>query len=444
MQTNTLELVSSDHLPIPNYGPDLQPRVAILVNNPCINDSRVIKEAETLAEQGWDVKVFCRSSNNSANTVTESGVSYLRIPWLNPASLLFQWLRLKRVSNTGKGSQEVSQVSPMRPLAYRVLRFFGRHFVEIYIHLEYKVAIRKFVIEFNPDVIHANDLETLPAATSFARTCSSKIVYDSHEIAIEEYPDQRLGCKLWRKFQERRLIHRADKILTPSEGVSEYLVKRYGVETPTAIYNSPKTKHPELIMLGIRSTLGLSEDTPLIVFTGKLRLDRGMIPMLTALSLCDGFHLARVGPSDDELDFNTLGLAKKLNISERLHLLPAVSPKQVSPFIATADLAVICNLNLSVNFNVGMPNKLFEATFAGLPLAVADLTGIRSFIEKYSLGMVMDQTDPEDIARTFKAVYRDRAMLAPSGDRLAELSRIYGWEAQAAILIKLYNDIGII
>lgn len=60
-------------------------RVLMLVNNPCINDSRVIKSAEALAQGGWSVTVICRHVEERPATESRNGVTYERVK-LIPAS----------------------------------------------------------------------------------------------------------------------------------------------------------------------------------------------------------------------------------------------------------------------------------------------------------------------------------------------------------------------
>jgi len=420
-------------------------RVAILVNNPCIYDSRVIKEANALAASNWEVVVFCRTNKKQAETEDINSIKYLRMPWLGPIALIIPFLRPKHSLNASSGNDQHTQSASNPPpsrhsIPRRIRRFMGRHLAEIYIHWEFLASSQHYIRDYKPDIIHANDLETLPTAVSVSQHCGAKVVYDSHEIAIEEYTDQYWGRKIWRRFQEARLIGKVDLILSPGDGVSKYLENRYDIECPTVIYNSPAENHFENEG-DVRTSVQVDEDTPLVVFTGKLRLDRGLYPLLHALALCEGFHLARVGPSDDELDFETLALAKKLGVTDRLHLLPPVPTNMVSPFISTADLGIICNQNLSPNFDLGMPNKLFEATLAGLPMAVANLSKIREFVTSHNLGLIMNEKDPSDIARAIKAVYLNRAEFSPSPEKLAQLVEVYGWEAQAKVLTSVYSKL---
>lgn len=54
-------------------------RVVALVNNPCITDSRVIREAEALARSGKDVLVLAHWSPDAREDETRNNVRYKRI-----------------------------------------------------------------------------------------------------------------------------------------------------------------------------------------------------------------------------------------------------------------------------------------------------------------------------------------------------------------------------
>ncbi len=62
-------------------------------------------------------------------------------------------------------------------------------------------AALRILRETAPDAIHANDWCTLPAAVGAARTTGSRIVYDSHENAVEEHA----GLLWWRLGMQRSI-----------------------------------------------------------------------------------------------------------------------------------------------------------------------------------------------------------------------------------------------
>lgn len=58
-------------------------KVAIVVPNSCDPDYRVVKQAEALAQTGYDVRVFCTKPHGSVLPDLEvvNGVEYARRPW---------------------------------------------------------------------------------------------------------------------------------------------------------------------------------------------------------------------------------------------------------------------------------------------------------------------------------------------------------------------------
>lgn len=64
-------------------------RVAMIVPNVCDPDYRVIKQAESLAQAGYEVRVYCiwRHGRGIPLQETLNGVTYIRREW-NPIALI--------------------------------------------------------------------------------------------------------------------------------------------------------------------------------------------------------------------------------------------------------------------------------------------------------------------------------------------------------------------
>jgi hypothetical protein len=56
-------------------------KIAIVVPNPCNPDYRVIRQAETLARQGHEVRIFATRNANTPAYEEFNGVAYLRQRW---------------------------------------------------------------------------------------------------------------------------------------------------------------------------------------------------------------------------------------------------------------------------------------------------------------------------------------------------------------------------
>lgn len=75
-------------------------KVAIVVPNPCNPDYRVVKQAETLAGAGYEVRIFC--TNTPAGDLPDweeiNGVAYVRCPWSALSALKSALLSLMPIS----------------------------------------------------------------------------------------------------------------------------------------------------------------------------------------------------------------------------------------------------------------------------------------------------------------------------------------------------------
>jgi glycosyltransferase involved in cell wall biosynthesis len=408
-------------------------RVAVLVNNPARHDGRVRKTALTLADSGHDVTVICRAETLNQQSWTDGNVQYWPVPYQSP--MTFAKLQRGTGNESSKGGLEALSAIP-RPFAL-VKKLLGGHLRDAWIHLECLNSMSDAINQTMPEVIHANDLDTLPTAFHVASKTRARIIYDAHEIAVDEYPDIPIGSKLWRIWQERRLMCSVDRFITMSEPAADFFFERYGVQADAVIFNSPSDP-VDIACPDIRSVCGLDAHIPLIVFTGYLRPDRGMREILHAVKLLDGVHLAQVGPSREDLDNDLKQMADKLEISERVHSLAPVHPLETAAFIRSADVALIVNKNFSRNVDLALPNKFFDALLANVPLVAGRQTAVRNLVERWNCGVVIDETSSHAIADGIKRVLSSPLDFRSGSANYQMILKEYSWAAQAEKLRKMY------
>lgn len=78
---------------------------------------------------------------------------------------------------------------------------------------------------------------------------------------------------------------------------------------------------------------------------------------------------------------------------------------------------------------------------AGLPVAAARLIELQRFVEQTGVGLVMDETDPQDIARAVREIISNRDRFRPTQEMIKDVSRRYGWEVQEQRLLNLYQGL---
>jgi glycosyltransferase involved in cell wall biosynthesis len=122
-------------------------------------------------------------------------------------------------------------------------------------------------------------------------------------------------------------------------------------------------------------------------------------------------------------------------------MVDAVPSDQVVDFVSGADCSVVAIQNVCLSYYFCLPNKLFESVLAGLPIAAANLLELRRFVEDIGVGVVMDETDPKDIARAIGELLANREKYRPTAEKVRDISRRYGWPVQERRLLELYRRI---
>ena len=308
---------------------------------------------------------------------------------------------------------------------------------------------------WRPDVIHAHDGVTLPTAAKAARELGARLVFDSHELESYRNPPLSRLRRLQVVWEERRYLPQADKVITVTNRIADYLAREYEIERPTVIYNAPPASSTRTAdrwevadRWDVRSDLRLSPRHFLFCYTGNVTLNRGLELAVIALGRIQGYHdpnerfgsvysLAVVGQATERHIEPLERLAEQNSVP--IHFLPPVAPHRVAEYISTADASIIPILPITLSYEYAMPNKLFEAMLAGNPIIGADLMEMGSFIEEHGLGLTYAADDPEDCAAKMLDLLNDVPRFQRSPARQRELAEQFAWEAQERQLLDLYD-----
>jgi glycosyltransferase involved in cell wall biosynthesis len=446
------------------------------------NDSRVIREAESLASAGHEVSVISRSPATShPESVVVNGVRYYSVPHVDVESTADIWalvavdlrVRATAAARTWRGPGRLSGLRSATQLATfaiaaallvpwiwamyrwpRLLRRVDRRWQrsglrrEVLATLEPLRYLNDFahragpkVKEVAPDVIHAHDLITLSAAVSIARSDGVRVVYDAHELETHtNYHSLSALTKRWIARYEETLIHECDAVVTVCDSIANWLAAAYHIARPIVVINAPRlTMKRPVGRPGLRETLRLPGDAVLAVYVGSVTVDRGLELAVEALRFLPEVHLATVGPRHVATEQAMIEVARTCGVSDRLHFVDAVPSEEVIDFIRSASLSVIPIQNVCLSYYMCFPNKLLESVFAGLPVAVADLAELGPFVDKHGVGVVMDETNPRAIAEALRDTVTRSEELRPSSTTIERIWAEYGWETQSRRLADLYE-----
>ena len=313
---------------------------------------------------------------------------------------------------------------------------------------DWELAFGPAIDKLKPDLIHANDFRMLAIGARAATRAKAagrdvKLVWDAHEFLPGMRPWQM--HPRWHAAQcalEHEFASYADAVVTVSEQLAELLTNEHHLdEQPVVVLNAPVVRahfESNSPVQDIRHACGLTQETPLLVYSGLARQKRGLDTMIDALPRLEGVHVVLVvSESDAPYITSLVERAKNLGVNDRVHLQPYVPVDDIVPFLATADIGVI-PIHHWPNHEIALITKFFEYSQARLPILVSDVEAMATMVRKTGQGEVFIADDVDDFVRAAKMLLADHSRYAGAYDRLGLLDA-WTWEVQADELDRVYT-----
>jgi glycosyltransferase involved in cell wall biosynthesis len=378
-------------------------KVCMMLTNPCTNDARVLKEAMTLAGNGYDVRILATMGNNTPKIEHVEGIAIKRI-------------KRKFRSNTLPGKMEFT------------LKFTF-------------AAVRE-----KADIYHAHDLSTLLECYIASRVNRSKLVYDAHELFAD--PTKSKVAAFLYSVVERHLIKKADLIITVDNYRSNVLATTYKLKSlPMFLMNVPPLKP---FRLGADYAAGvtpedisrLKKNRRIILHQGTIQAGRGggmgLVELVESMKyLDDQYYLLMVG--DGPLREDLEKMAVEMGVDQRICFTGMVSLTRLPDYTRLADIGAIVYRNTCLDYYYASPNKLFEYIHANVPVLAPDYPLLKEIVEKYDIGVLIDKIEPEEIAAKIKLVFSDKNNYQRMKENTEVAKRNLNWENEEKKLIVAYQ-----
>jgi glycosyltransferase involved in cell wall biosynthesis len=294
-----------------------------------------------------------------------------------------------------------------------------------------------------PHIVHAHDVNTLFAGWLYSRLHGAVLVYDAHELELHRNTTWTPLRRALTWVVELLGARAAAGVITVSDGIAHELRRLHRIPLPTVVLNSPDlgdvARARGDVPPGIRALAGLDDRDRIVVYVGKVARGRGVESLVSVLTLLDDdIHVVVLGPRDERSDALLVALAEELGVTRRLHLVPPIAARDVPSALRDADVFVNPAHNVCRSYDLALPNKLFDAVFAGLPVVVGRLREMERFVTANEIGLVYDEEDVASLAAAIRALLARPPAGVVDEDRLTRLQDAVSWQRQVEALAALY------
>ncbi|MBR5478623.1 MAG: glycosyltransferase [Clostridia bacterium] len=374
-------------------------KVCMLVTNSLKKDPRVRREADTAHAAGLDVTVLGCYDKNLDEEFLES------TPYKNWIYMLDGKYRGKLKSNFKK---------------------FLRMYLPLY-------NMYKKCLELKPDVIHANDFDTLPAAYFAAKKLKCAVVYDCHEIYSRQPQLEKRAIirKVLEKI-EGYMVKRIDAMLSVSNAAADVFVSMYGIKKPTVVTNTSFKVE--------KSNLPSKNDGFEVVYHGVIVEYRGYEEFTEAAEKIDDnvkMVIRGFGPAKEKI----MKIAEEKGLCDRIEFAPAVEIKDLIPEAARSHVGAVLTVPVSDNFKYTVSNKIFEYIQARIPVILSDVPEHRYINDKYNVGIILDDVTPENIAKAINELYENKELYNTLCANVEKAAEELCWENEGKILVGVYERV---
>jgi len=259
------------------------------------------------------------------------------------------------------------------------------------------------------DFLYANDLDTLPAAFLASKIKRKPLLYDSHELFTEvpELVNRPQIQKFWRTI-EKWLLPKLKEMITVNESIAKIFNDQYKINT-SVVRNVPQKR--ETLNALSRIELGLEAHQKMLIIQGSgLNVQRGIEEAVMAMAQIDNAILFLVG--DGDVIPNVKKLVAQNALQDKVRFVSRLPYQELMRYTAAADLGLALDKPLSLNYQLALPNKVFDYIQGQTPILASPLIEIKNLIETYDCGEILETVSPECIAKSINQLFDNPERLA--------------------------------
>lgn len=381
----------------------------MLVATSVASDTRVLREAQSLVSDGFDVTIVGR--NVPVDFQSPKGISLLS-------------------ASSGSGlrpSTMDSLTTKKLPHHLRLVRWFllplhRKRSFQAWADDAYSLASP---LTFG--IVHAHDYTALELGARLAEEHGVPFIYDSHEWWLGRQRQYRPTPIIDRSEAklEAKLAGKAAAVITVGESIAQLMQSERGLKKVFVVRNSfpGDGDNSKKVVTPPRG----------IIYAGRIDAYRELeVTMDVAQRI--SLPICWMGEHENQWSANYVPRARKLGV-EVLRSQPIAA---VTTAMQNAGLVFVAHSNRFESHRLALPNKLFHAVHAGVPVIATDVTELARIVRQYDIGELYEPGNAKSMEDAIsRAIARHSELISNVKASKAELS----WDRDAKVLRDIYADV---
>lgn len=291
-----------------------------------------------------------------------------------------------------------------------------------------------YVLFKRKDLLFVNDLDTLLGVQLANSIRKKPLIYDSHEYftAMPELESRPKIQRIWKRIENRCFPRLKNDIITVNESIAnryeeEYNKKLHVIRNVTDANQIPNE-------FKTRKELGMDDDKFTLLIQGSgINIDRGGEEAVMAMKLLDfDFVLYIIGSGTAIPTLKQLVEEEKLG--NRVIFIDRLPYSDLLQYTYNADVGLSLDKPTNYNYKHSLPNKLFDFIHCHTPIIASKLPEVSKIIDGYQVGLSIDKTDPESIAKMASEMKDKTELYQRFKTNCAEIKAELCWDNEKIVL----------
>lgn len=285
------------------------------------------------------------------------------------------------------------------------------------------------------DLLISNDLDTLVPNYILSKLRRKKLFYDTHEYftGMPELQNKPLKKKIWKGI-EKFILPRLKHIYTVSKSIADQYDKDYGIKIKV-VRNVPAYSG---IPQGTTESHFPVGKTILLLQGSGINKDRGAEELIQSMKLLpDNFLLVLIGAGESWEDLKKLSLT--LDLESKVSFIEKVPFPELKAYTSNAYLGFSLDKPLSINYQLSLPNKIFDYIHAGVPVVASEIKEVKKILDQYQVGATINEVTPQNIAKIVLEIFNNRQQYETWKQHTAKAAEDLCWQKEQLVLKEIFE-----